>query len=189
MKFLICCFVLALMTFSIQAQNSRPKKLTWGEDIQGLRLAVWPDAENSKLFSTIRNFSDKKICYCDYVLGEFLVMYARKSPSTWEMINLKPQGEPAYQIGYLPCSKNKILLPDREMPPYVNWRAKRGEAVRFLKGKNYSFAVDLTQYDFPPLWQGAIEIKLVQTIFNGHCDEAYYGRVTSPAIPVNLPLH
>jgi hypothetical protein len=188
MKFLACCFVLALMTFSIQAQNSRPKKLTWGEDVQGLRLAVWHDAGNSLLFATIRNFSYKKICYCDYVLGEFLVMYARKSSSTWEMINLKPQGDPAFYISSLPCSGNKILRPDREMPPYVNWRASRKQAAQLLKDKNYSFAIDLKQYDFPSLWQGTIEIKLVQTIFNGHCDDAYYGRVTSPTIPVNLPL-
>jgi hypothetical protein len=189
MKFLACCFMLALTVFSIQAQNSRPKNPTWGKDVQGLRMTVWKDSSNTKLFAAVRNFSDKKICYCDYVLGEFIVLYARKPQSTWEMINLKPQGEPAFHIGFLPCSANKILKPDKEMLPYVNWRATRSQAARFLKGKNYSFEVNLAQYDFPLLWQGTIEIKLIQTIFNGHCDDAYYGRVESPAIPVNLPLH
>lgn len=151
-------------------------------------MVVWHDAENKKLFATVRNFSDKKICYCDYVLGEFMVMYARKSSSTWEMIKLKPQGGRTSYIGSLPCSRNKIVKPDREMPPYVNWMITRKQAAEFLKDKNYSFAVDLKQYDFPSSWQGAIEIKLVQTIFNGHCDDAYDGQVTSPAITVNLPL-
>jgi hypothetical protein len=188
MKLLVCCLMLALTALAIQAQNSRSKNLTWGRDVQGLRMAVWKDSGNTRLFAAVRNFSDKKICYCDYVLGEFMTLYARKPQSEWEIIKLKPQEGPVVYIGYLPCSNNKILRPDREMPPYVNWRASRDETARFLKGKNYSFEVDLKQYDFPLSWQGTIEVKLVQTIFNGHCDDAYDGKVESPAISINLPL-
>ena len=196
-RYLILIFVFALVTITSEAQNYRPKQkdLAWGTNAGGLQMAAWTNLDTSKVFAVIRNFSTKRICYCDYVLGEFTKVYARQNAdSEWQEINLKPlnltkeESENMVHIGFLPCSKNKILKPKKEMLPYAWWTQGNIKPSESEKNKNYSFTLDLSKYDFSTNFNGTVEGKIVQSIFNGRCDEAYLGEVESQPFEMRLPF-
>ena len=194
-RILLLIFAFALVTTTSEAQDYRPKKkdLVWGDNAQGLRMAVWTNAETSQVFAVIRNFSAKKICYCDYVLGNFTRLYARKTASSeWQEIKLKPptqeESENMIHIGSLPCSKKKIVKPNKEMPPYAWWTQGNIKPSKSERSKKYSFVINLNEYFFPSPLSGAVEVKIVQSVFNGRCDEAYLGEVESPKFEISLPF-
>ena len=191
---LLLTLTLVSVTGMNQAQDyRRPRKdLLWGADAKGLRISAWINLETSQVFAVIRNFSAKKICYCDYVLGNFVKVYARRDAvSDWQEIKPKPPTPEELKnmtyIGGLPCSENKILKPGKEMPPYAGWPRGKFKPPKREK-KNYSFSLDLSVYAFPPDFNGAAQIKIVQNVFHGHCPDAYEGEVESPAFEIKLPL-
>lgn len=179
--------MISLAAFSfVTAQDFRPKKsdLKWGKDDQGLRMAVWTNFEAMKVFGVVRNFSKKKICYCDYVLGKSVKIYARKHFNhQWQEVNFRPptpeeKANMSY-IGSLPCSDNKILQPGKEMPPFKEQFLGNTQNLKNDEIQNYSFAIDLSEYVFPENLSGIVDVKIVQTIFNGHCDDAFEGDLES----------
>lgn len=163
--------------------EARPKKLVWGEASNGLQMAVWVSPRRPIVFGVIRNFSRRKIHYCDYLLGnfEFVRLHARKSPSSeWVPIPLKSVKNRPY-IGVLLCSSNDTLRAGSEM------RSNQTSAL-YNPRIRYTFDDNLESYQFPSGWEGTIECKISQTIGGGHHEDAYSGTVESPAFTVKLPF-
>ncbi len=194
-NFLFIPVILTLLSFLsnniVNAQDFRPNKsdLVWGKDEQGLRMAVWTNPEATKVFAVVRNFSKKKICYCDYVLGNFGKIYARKNSNyEWQEMNFRPATKEEIEnqtyIGFLPCSDNSILKPNKEMPPFKS--QYKGDTE--VANQNYSFAIDLSDYVFPSNLSGIVQVKIVQHIFHGRCDNAFEGDLESEYFNTQVPL-
>jgi hypothetical protein len=150
-------------------------------------MAVWVSPIRPIVFGLIRNASDRRIHYCDYLLGEAVELYARNSPSSeWVKIPPLPVENQVF-IGGLPCNPRDTLHPGEEMKASPTaYRRNR------IKG-NHTFEVDLAAYNFSADWKGVLDCKIVQRIFGGgnfmsrHRD-GYVGDVESPSFTVKLPI-
>ena len=169
--------------------EERPKTVFWGASSQGLQMAVWVNPIRPIVFGLIRNASDRKIHYCDYLLGESVELYARKSPAS-EWIKIPPLPIPVenqISIGGLRCSPRDTLHPGEEM---------RASPTAFRRNRikgSHTFEVDLAAYNFSADWKDTVDCKIVQHIFGGgtfygrHRD-GYKGDVESPSFTLKLPI-
>ena len=160
----------------------RPQVVFWGPSSKGLQMAVWVSPIRPIVFGLIRNTSDRKIHYCDYLVGEAVELYARKSQSSeWVQIPLLPI-ENQVSIGGLPCNPRDTLYPGEEMKASPTaFRRNR------LKG-NHTFEVDLAAYNFSADLKGELDCKIVQHVFGGRHRDGYSGDIESPSFTLKLPI-
>lgn len=164
--------------------EKRPKVVFWGASSKGLQMAVWVSPVRPIVFGLIRNASDRKIHYCDYLVGQSVELYARKSPSS-EWVKIPPLPIPVenqVHIGGLRCSPRDTLQPGEQMKASPTAFSRNR-----IKG-NHTFEVDLAAYNFSADWKGAPDCKIVQHIFGGRHRDGYAGDVESPSFTVKLPL-
>jgi len=169
---------LALLTTTSAAQdNYRPKQkdLSWGVKADGLRMAAWTNPATDKVFVAVRNFSTRRICYCDSEDAYPFTVYARKGPtSQWQELKFKEQPQ---TVTVLPLCRTKTLRQNEEMRPDGSPK------------NDYSFSVDLRVYSFPADLSGAVEVKMVQP--NVYCNGAgnTVGEVESRVLMIRLPFN
>ena len=162
--------------------EKRPKTLFWGASSNGLQMTVWVSPLTPVVFGLIRNASDRRIHYCDYLLGLDVELYARKSnTSEWVKIPRIPIENPTI-IGGLSCSSNDTLYPGEEMKTSPT-AYRRNRIIG-----HHTFEVDLAEYKFSDDWQGVFDCKIAQHIFGGKHPDRYQGDVESPSFTVKLPI-
>jgi hypothetical protein len=184
--FLILSF--ALLTFTIAAQdNFRPKQkdLSWGIESKGLRMSAWTNLDATKVFIAVRNFSTKKICYCNPEDFQYTVYARKNAESMWQPLINKTMPD---KIIWLPLCHLINLKPAAEKTFYVLKNKVR-------KKTNYSFSLNLREYNFPADWSGTVEVKIVQPIvlcpkddFKGEPESEYLSEIESPIIKIKLPF-
>jgi hypothetical protein len=157
-KLLILIFALTFLTVAGTAQdNYRPKKkdLSWSIKADGLRMTAWTNPATDKVFVAIRNFSTKKICYCDPQVNNFTVYARKNAASQWQEITLKP---PLQEIVVVAICNAINFEPNEEMPSYVLQNGVR-------KKKNYYFSLDLREYSFPADLRDRLKLRLFNIMF------------------------
>ncbi len=169
---------LALLTVTSNGQdNYRPKKkdLSWGVKADGLRMSAWTNPATDKVFFAVRNFSTKKICYCDPEFNNFTVKARKNAASQWQELKFKA---PSQEVIFLTICNTKTLRQNEEMTFY----ALQNEVG---SKKNY---LDLREYSFPADWNGAVEAKIIQR--NVYCPKTknINGEVESQTFEIKLPF-
>ena len=180
-KLSLLILALALPTITITAQdNYRPKKkdLSWGVKANGLRMAVWTTPATGKAFVAVRNFSTRKICYCNPEVNNFTVYARKNAASQWQALKFNT---PPQEVIILPICHTISLKPNEEMPSYM-----LRDGVR--KKKNYAFSLDLREYSFPSELSGTVKAKIVQ--HNVYCNQTgnKVGEVESQTFEIKLPF-
>lgn len=147
-------------------------------------MAAWTNPATDKIFVAVRNFSRKKICYCNPEEIGFSV-YARKNDgSAWQILRNKTWAD---EMIVLPLCGLINLKPTEETPFYVLENNTR-------KKTNYTHSLDLREYAFPADWSGTVEVKIEQSLVfcvTGNPEKPkkpYVGIVESPAVKIKLPF-
>lgn len=180
-KLLLLILALALSAVTSQGQdNYRPrhKDLSWGVRADGLRITAWTNPATDKVFVAVRNFSTRKICYCDPGANNFTVYARRDAASQWQALKFKT---PPQEVTLTALCDAITLKPNEELPSY-----ELQNGVRNIK--NYSFSLDLREYKFPADLSGTVQVKIVQS--NVYCNNPKntVGEVESQTFKIKLPF-
>jgi hypothetical protein len=137
-------------------------------------MAAWTDPATSLIRVAVRNASAREVCYCQAPHDYTHTVYARKdSASPWQVLRLKT--DPG-EITVVAICNTQTLKPNDEMSP------GRSPA------KDHSYSVELRAYEFPDGWNGAVEIKIVQSFVFCNRTGNKLGDLESRPLRISVPV-